>query len=47
MAGLGARDEVKVSLAGKLKTALQMFGIAFMVYQRDLFGVEILMSAKV
>ncbi len=41
MAGLGARDEVKVSLAGKLKTALQMFGIAFMVYQRDLFGVEI------
>ncbi len=41
MAGLGARDEVKVSLAGKVKTALQMFGIAFMVYQRDLFGVEI------
>ncbi len=41
MAGLGARDEVKVSMAGKLKTALQMFGIAFMVYQRDLFGVEI------
>ena len=41
MAGLGARNEVKVSVAGKVKTALQMFGIAFMVYQRDLFGLEI------
>ena len=41
MAGLGARDQVKVSVAGKVKTTLQMFGIAFMVYQRDLFGVEI------
>ncbi len=41
MAGLGARHEVKVSVAGKVKTALQMFGIAFMVYQRDLFGLEI------
>jgi CDP-diacylglycerol--glycerol-3-phosphate 3-phosphatidyltransferase len=41
MAGLGAREEVKVSVAGKVKTALQMFGIAFMVYERDLFGIEI------
>jgi CDP-diacylglycerol--glycerol-3-phosphate 3-phosphatidyltransferase/cardiolipin synthase len=41
MAGLGAREEVKVSVAGKVKTALQMFGIAFMVYQQDLFGVEL------
>lgn len=41
MAGLGAREEVKVSVAGKVKTALQMFGIAFMVYERDLFGLEI------
>jgi len=41
MAGLGARDQVKVSVAGKVKTTLQMFGIAFMVYQRDLFGIEI------
>ena len=40
MAGLGAREEVKVSVAGKVKTTLQMFGIAFMVYQRDLFGIE-------
>ena len=41
MAGLGARDEVKVSVAGKVKTTLQMFGIAFMVYQQDLFGMEL------
>ena len=41
MAGLGAREQVKVSVAGKVKTTLQMFGIAFMVYQRDLFGIEI------
>ena len=41
MAGLGARQEVKVSVAGKVKTTLQMFGIAFMVYQRDLFGLEL------
>jgi CDP-diacylglycerol--glycerol-3-phosphate 3-phosphatidyltransferase/cardiolipin synthase len=41
MAGLGAREEVKVSVAGKVKTTLQMFGIAFMVYERDLFGLEI------
>ena len=41
MAGLGARDEVKVSVAGKVKTALQMFGIAFMVYQRDMFGLQL------
>jgi len=41
MAGLGARHEIKVSVAGKVKTTLQMFGIAFMVYQQDLFGLEL------
>ena len=41
MAGLGAQQEVKVSVAGKVKTTLQMFGIAFMVYQQDLFGLEL------
>ena len=41
MAGLGAREQVKVSVAGKVKTTLQMFGIAFMVYQRDMFGLQI------
>ena len=41
MAGLGAREEVKVSVSGKVKTTLQMFGIAFMVYQRDMFGLQL------
>ena len=41
MAGLGAREEVKVSVAGKVKTTLQMFGIAFMVYQSDMFGLQL------
>jgi len=41
MAGLGAREEVKVSIAGKIKTTLQMFGIAFMVYEQAIFGLEV------
>jgi len=41
MAGLGARDEVKVSFAGKIKTTFQMFGIAFMVYEGAIFGLEV------
>ena len=41
MAGLGARSKVKVGMAGKIKTTLQMFGIAFMVYQQSLFGINI------
>ena len=39
MATIGERANVKVTLAGKVKTALQMFGIAFMVYKNDLFGI--------
>ena len=39
MATIGERANVKVTMAGKVKTALQMFGIAFMVYRNDLFGV--------
>ena len=35
MATIGERANVKVSMAGKIKTALQMFGIAFMVYEND------------
>ena len=38
MATIGERANVKVSFAGKVKTTLQMFGIAFMVYQNDLLG---------
>ena len=41
MATIGERANVKVSAAGKVKTTLQMFGIAFMVYQNDLFGLPI------
>lgn len=41
MATIGERANVKVSMAGKVKTTLQMFGIAFMVYQNDMFGIPI------
>ena len=41
MATIGERANVKVSMAGKLKTTFQMFGIAFMVYQEPLFGIDI------
>ena len=41
MATIGERANVGVSTAGKIKTTLQMFGIAFMVYHNDLFGLPI------
>lgn len=41
MATIGERANVKVSFSGKVKTTLQMFGIAFMVYKHDLFGIPI------
>ena len=41
MAIIGERANVKVSMVGKVKTTLQMFGIAFMVYKEPLFGVDI------
>jgi CDP-diacylglycerol--glycerol-3-phosphate 3-phosphatidyltransferase len=41
MATIGERANVKVSAAGKIKTTLQMFGIAFMVYHNDMFGIPI------
>jgi len=41
MATIGERANVKVSWAGKVKTTFQMFGIAFMVYQEPLFGIDI------
>ncbi len=41
MATIGERANVRVSFSGKLKTTLQMFGIAFMVYKHDLFGIPI------
>jgi len=41
MAIIGERGNVSVSMAGKIKTTFQMFGIAFMVYKYDLFGIPI------
>ena len=41
MASIGARATVKVQFSGKLKTTFQMFGIAFMVWQEPLFGIDI------
>jgi CDP-diacylglycerol--glycerol-3-phosphate 3-phosphatidyltransferase len=41
MATIGERANVGVSVAGKIKTTLQMFGIAFMVYKNSLFGIPI------
>ena len=40
MAGIGARAFVAVRWSGKVKTVLQMVGIAFMVYKHDIFGME-------
>jgi len=41
MATIGEQGHVAVSWSGKVKTALQMFGIAFMVYKESLFGIDI------
>lgn len=41
MATVGARSKVAVSWLGKLKTTMQMFGIAFMIYKVPLFGLDI------
>lgn len=41
MASVGERAQVAVSWTGKVKTGFQMFGIAFMVYQSPLLGLDI------
>ena len=41
MATIGERANVKVSVAGKIKTTLQMFGIAFMVWKVPIYGIPI------
>ena len=41
MATIGERANVRVSMVGKVKTTLQMFGIAFMVYENAIFGIDI------
>jgi CDP-diacylglycerol--glycerol-3-phosphate 3-phosphatidyltransferase/cardiolipin synthase len=41
MASIGERSNVAVSRGGKIKTTLQMVGIALMVYQQPAFGIDI------
>jgi CDP-diacylglycerol--glycerol-3-phosphate 3-phosphatidyltransferase len=41
MATIGERANVKVAMAGKVKTVLQMFGIGFMVYENEFLGLDI------
>jgi CDP-diacylglycerol--glycerol-3-phosphate 3-phosphatidyltransferase/cardiolipin synthase len=41
MATIGERANVGVTMTAKVKTTLQMFGIAFMVYHNDMFGIPI------
>ena len=41
MATIGERANVQVSMSGKIKTTLQMFGIGFMVYQSEFLGFDI------
>ena len=42
MATIGERANVQVSMSGKIKTTLQMFGIGFMVYQNEFLGFRYL-----
>ena len=41
MATIGARSKVAVSWLGKLKTTLQMFGIAFMIHRAPMLGIDV------
>jgi CDP-diacylglycerol--glycerol-3-phosphate 3-phosphatidyltransferase/cardiolipin synthase len=41
MATIGERTNVKVDVTGKIKTTLQMFGIAFMVYKNPFYGIDV------
>jgi len=41
MATIGERANVKVSMLGKVKTTLQMFGIAFMVFKDEFLGIDV------
>lgn len=47
MAIIGERANVAVSWGGKIKTTLQMFGIAFMVYEQPILGFDIYISGFV
>ena len=42
MARIGASGSVAVNMIGKWKTTAQLVAIAFLLYERDLFGVPVL-----
>lgn len=41
MASMGDKASVKVSFIAKIKTTLQMFGLAFLIWRDELFGIEL------
>ncbi|HUX72586.1 MAG TPA: CDP-diacylglycerol--glycerol-3-phosphate 3-phosphatidyltransferase [Steroidobacteraceae bacterium] len=41
MAEIGARSRIAVSVWGKVKTIMQIVGLSFLLFRRDLFGVPI------
>jgi CDP-diacylglycerol--glycerol-3-phosphate 3-phosphatidyltransferase/cardiolipin synthase len=41
MAEIGARGRIKVSMWGKIKTIMQIVGLSFLLYRRDLFHIPI------
>jgi CDP-diacylglycerol--glycerol-3-phosphate 3-phosphatidyltransferase len=41
MAEIGARGRIKVSVMAKYKTIMQIVGLSFLLFRRDLFGIPI------
>ena len=41
MAEIGARGRIKVSMWGKIKTIMQIVGLSFLLYRRDLLTIPI------
>jgi CDP-diacylglycerol--glycerol-3-phosphate 3-phosphatidyltransferase len=41
MAEIGARGRIAVSVWGKYKTIMQIVGLSFLLFRRDLFGIPI------
>jgi CDP-diacylglycerol---glycerol-3-phosphate 3-phosphatidyltransferase len=41
MAEIGARSRIKVSVMAKYKTIMQIVGLSFLLFRRDLFGIPI------
>jgi CDP-diacylglycerol--glycerol-3-phosphate 3-phosphatidyltransferase/cardiolipin synthase len=41
MAEIGARGRIKVSMWGKIKTIMQIVGLSFLLFRRDMFGIPV------